>query len=370
MNKTVNNLNQPLTDNDKLAKICERIESAQYLALDTEFTRYRTYRSQLELLQVASDEIVFCIDATCISDWTPLRQLLQAPSTTVVIHAADQDLDVLEWDDLVPREIVDTQIAALLCGESKLSYQNVVEQYLGVCLPKELTRSKWNKRPFTDGQIRYALDDVRYLLPLYRTFRPTLEQLNRSAWLKEESQKLLECPRGDDLVDEVWKNFYRGAIFSSTDQHIAKLILIWREKRAKRLNWPRQWILTDKQIADLVTDKPHTIEQTAKRIGMKSAKTPAWVSRIHTLLYTRPENSKSPIWNSWHSLQKIEKKRAVKLLNGLHEAAAAHNIPEHLLCSKQEVVDFICGSSDTRMLSGWRWPIARPVIESLNCEIQ
>lgn len=357
---------QPLTDSVALAKVCDEIETASWLVLDTEFTRYRTYWPQLELLQIASDKIIFCVDAPCISDWSKLRKVLQSPSTTTVLHAADQDLELLHLFDLLPRIMIDSQIAAQLCGETKLSYQNLVNQCLGVSLPKDLTRSKWNRRPFSTGQIRYALDDVRFVLPLYRHYHSILQQKNRLSWLEEECGRLLELPRGDDLVDESWKLFHRGAVLSAVDQHIARKLLIWRERRARKIDWPRQWVLADGLIIELINDKPTTVCQTARRVGIKSSQIPNWVSRIHAIVNDRSVQATTPLWYSWSALRSGEQKRVGKMLHALHAAAHRHDIPGSLLCTKQEAVDFIYGKRAVRMLTGWRQAIAGPVIESFH----
>ncbi len=358
-------LRQPLTESTALAKVCEELKTATWLVLDTEFTRYRTYQPQLELLQVASENVIFCIDAPCITDWSALRRVLQGPSTTAVFHAADQDLEVLQIYDLLPRKILDSQIAAQFCGETKLSYQHLVDQYLGVSLPKDLTRSKWNRRPFSEAQIRYALDDVRFVLPLFWHFHSILQQKNRLSWLEEECERLLDLPRGDALVEESWKSFHRGADFSGKDQQIARNLLIWREQRARKINWPRQWVLSDDLIADLINIRPVKVHQTAMRIGIKNAHIPKWVSDIHSILKSRPATATAPLWHSWHSLRPNERQRAKRLLHALDAAALDHDITRSLLCTKQEAAEFISGKQSARMLAGWRQSIAGPVIESL-----
>ena len=353
---------EPLTDIDTLSKACEQIEGAPYLALDTEFTRYRTYRPQLELLQIASDESIFCVDATQISDWTLLRNIIHSPKTTVVLHAADQDLELLQLHDLLPSQIIDSKIAAALCGETKLSYQHQVEQRLQVSLPKELTRSKWNRRPFSSDQIRYALNDVRFVLPLFRSIRSILEQHNRVSWLQEDCQRLLELPRGDDIVAQTWKSFHCGAILSIPNQYIARKLVIWREKRANAINWPRQWVLSDGTIISMVQSKPKSVQQTAQRMGLKSSRIPSWVSLVHSILHKRPDESETPLWNSWQSLVATDKRRVDKLLKIVSQVADEHGIESSILCTKQEAVDIYCGKQSARILTGWRRAITDSVI--------
>ncbi len=359
-------LSRPVVSCDALQKLCAEIAGMPYLAVDTEFTRFQTYRPVLELIQVATDEIVFCIDAARISNWSGLREIFNAPSTTVVLHAADQDLEVLELHQLVPARMVDSQIAAQLCGSERLSYQHLVGQHLGISLAKDQTRSDWSRRPLTSQQIRYALNDVRYLLSLYRHFEHQLCHLDRMAWLEEECSRLRELPRGDRTVATAWQSFGAGATLTVSDQHIAKALLSWREARASLINWPRQWVLSDKQILELIAKRPASERQTANLLGLKCKQTlPNWVSSVHKILISQSANGVTPLWHSKKRLSLGEKKKVDHLLQHIRLLADQHAISASLLCTRQEAVELARGKRTARILSGWRKTIAESLVGSL-----
>ena len=357
-------INQPVTDLNTFVRLCERINGEQYLAVDTEFTRTNTYLPKLELIQIASVNLMFCVDVPCISDWSSFIEVVKASGTTAVLHSANQDLEVLEQFDLVPSRILDSQIAAQLCGAQKLSYKNLVEEYLGIELIKDQTRSNWSKRPLSSEQIQYALNDVRYVLPLFQILRDQLQKMDRLSWLCEESARLLEQSDYSLSVDNAWKSFTGGATLNLHDQQLAKQLLIWREKRAKLVNRPRQWIMSDHQIVDLVRNKPHSVQLTAHLLGKKRHRIPNWVSGVHAMLRVETPNTHLPIWISWRSLNSDQKSQVSELLDQINLFATEMELPASLLCTRQEAVETVCGECSARMFSGWRWKIVGSMIES------
>jgi len=137
------------------------------IGLDTEFLRERTYRAELCLIQIATPSEAVGIDPLELDDLGALAGVLSSPSTLKVMHAARQDLEVL-WPIAAPtRPVFDTQIAASLIGlPAQVGYADAVRRLLGKALAKSHTRTDWSRRPLSAAQIEYALDDVRYLLPL------------------------------------------------------------------------------------------------------------------------------------------------------------------------------------------------------------
>src|SRR5205814_9268535 len=137
------------------------------IALDTEFLRERTYRAELCLIQAATADDAICIDPLAQIDLTSLVGPLTSAGTVKVMHASRQDVEVLFPLAGVVRPVFDTQIAAALAGlPAQVGYGELVRRTLGVELAKSHTRTDWSRRPLSIEQVEYALDDVRYLLPL------------------------------------------------------------------------------------------------------------------------------------------------------------------------------------------------------------
>ena len=158
-----------LTTDEDLASLCERLKSSTILALDTEFVREKTYYHQLGLIQVSDGTTSAAIDPLQISNLEPFLDLIRNQNTVKVFHAARQDLEILyRLCGSMVLPIFDTQIAASLVGwGSQISFAKIVDKVLGKKINKSETYTDWCRRPLSESQIEYALDDVRLLFPVY-----------------------------------------------------------------------------------------------------------------------------------------------------------------------------------------------------------
>ncbi|HLN06769.1 MAG TPA: ribonuclease D, partial [Acidimicrobiales bacterium] len=133
--------------------------------LDTEFHREKTYFPHLALLQLAWEGGIALVDPLAV-DVSPLARVLDGPGLAV-LHAAEQDLEVLERAcGTVPSSLFDTQVAAGFLGQVSPSLVNLVERVLGIRLLKGDQLTDWTRRPLSAGQLSYAAGDVAHLLEL------------------------------------------------------------------------------------------------------------------------------------------------------------------------------------------------------------
>ena len=119
---------------NELRTFCASVADADYLAIDTEFVRDKTYYPQLCLLQIASEDALACIDPLTIDDLSPLKDILLNPRILKIFHAARQDLEVLNITlQCIPKPVFDTQLAATLLGlGEQIGYANLVQHLLNV----------------------------------------------------------------------------------------------------------------------------------------------------------------------------------------------------------------------------------------------
>ena len=159
---------------------------------------------------------------------------------------APKDLEVLFLvDQHTPGRLVDTQIAAALLGHPpQIGLQALLAEELGVHLKKEHTRTDWGRRPLPDDVVEYALDDVRYLMPLWQKLEERLTDLERMSWFESDCRNTLAIPPVTP-PEELWARL-RGLRSMSGTQQLAALSLIgWRERCAQKLDRPRRWIMSD-----------------------------------------------------------------------------------------------------------------------------
>ena len=183
-----------ITSPEPLRRLCAQAQTEGRLAIDLEFIRENTYAPQLALIQIAVGDTCAIVDPLSVDDLSPLVEALTTPGVLKVLHAAGQDVEVLHWHTgSLAEPIFDTQIAASMVGlGEQLSYGRLVDILLGVSLTKGESYSDWLRRPLLPSQTQYALDDVRYLLPLHDRLAKRLDGMGRAAWAADECRKFTD----------------------------------------------------------------------------------------------------------------------------------------------------------------------------------
>jgi len=179
-----------ITSGARLATLLDALDSDARIAVDTEFLRERTYFPRLCLVQLAGHRALGLVDTLAGIELEPLHRFLADRGRTKVLHAAYQDLEIFAHAMReVPGPIFDTQLAASLLGHApQIGFGDLVREVLGVTLEKGHARTDWTRRPLTDAQLKYARDDVRYLLPLADALGERLDKAGRSDWFAEDAR--------------------------------------------------------------------------------------------------------------------------------------------------------------------------------------
>ena len=159
-----------ITTTQELAEFCTQAAKHDYVTVDTEFLRERTYYSKLCLIQLAMpghDDSTGCLVDPLSKDISlePLYALFRDTSVVKVFHAARQDLEIFYVDAQVfPEPLFDTQVAAMVCGfGEQVGYETLVRRIAKKPLDKTSRFTDWSRRPLTDAQKTYALADVTHL---------------------------------------------------------------------------------------------------------------------------------------------------------------------------------------------------------------
>ena len=261
-----------------LEELADHLAQFDIIAVDTEFIREQSYVPSLELLQVAApDGTVAALDYRAIGrfEGDPFAEILTDPGVLKVMHAADQDLEMFHLlTGVVPGPIWDTQLVTGLFGYSgRLGYQAVVENMLGTKPTKGETLTDWSQRPLTPEQLHYALEDVRFLIPLYDMEIKELDALGRVEWAEEE------CERARLNVEKMLATradhqtlFLRVKGWSGLDRRglaILRELAIWREQEAARRNRPRGSVMKDEILVELARRGPQQPHQLKALRGIQ-----------------------------------------------------------------------------------------------------
>lgn len=252
-----------ITTDEQLVDFCQAVAGAERIAFDTEFVSERTYRPQLCLIQVAVGGRLAVIDSLEVRDLVPFWQLLAEGTHETIVHAGREEVCFcLESVGKPPAGLFDVQIAAGLVGhEYPAGYGNLLSKLLGVKAAKKETRTDWSKRPLSDRQMDYALDDVRDLERLRDKLYARLAKLDRVSWLETEMRSWIE-----QLVasreEERWRRVSGIAGLAPRELAIVRELWRWREAEARRRDWPPRRLLRDDLIVEMAkrhSDDPKQI---------------------------------------------------------------------------------------------------------------
>jgi ribonuclease D len=352
-----------LTTTDALAAFCEKAAEAPYVTVDTEFLRERTYFAQLCLVQLAlpgedDSDAVLVDPLEGDLSLEPLYDLFRNPSVVKVFHAARQDLEIFHVEgDVVPAPLFDTQIAAMVCGfGDQVGYETLVRKIAKAPLDKSSRFTDWSRRPLSKEQQQYALADVTHLRQIYEHLKRELEKTGRTHWMEEELGALTDSSTYVVEPEEAWK---RLKLRNSSPKllAIARELAAFRERTAQERNIPRNRILKDDALMELVSTKPKSVADLSKsRLLLREARKGAIAEGLVAAVKRGLETPQS----EWPKLPKGRDRSALNpaladLLRVLLKAKSEQaGVAAKLIASSSDLDDIACGERDGMWAHGWR----------------
>jgi ribonuclease D len=246
-----------ITTAEDLARCCEHLSELKRFGFDTEFVGEESYTPTLCLVQVATAERLYLIDPLAVGPLDAFWKVLTDPAHQVVVHAGREEVRLCRfWTGQAPSNLCDLQIAAGLVGlQYHISHGNLIYELLGTRLAKGETLTEWRTRPLTRDQIRYAFDDVRYLLPAHDALAGRLKQLDRQDWAAEEFARLADTV-AEDTTREKWRKLPGLGRLERRKLAIARELFAWREGLAAKLNRPPRTIVRDDLLVEIAKRNP------------------------------------------------------------------------------------------------------------------
>jgi ribonuclease D len=279
-----------ITTAEQLRHYCRRLADAKSIALDTEFVSENTYRPVLCLVQLNVDGRAAMIDsamidtamidtamidtamidAVAIEDMTPLWEAIAADGHETIVHAGRTEVEFcLQAVGRPPAGLFDVQLAAGLAGmDYPAGYGSLIGKLLGESPEKHETRTNWHRRPLSDRQIRYAMDDVLHLRPLRDTLVERLESLGRIDWLRQEMETWQEEVQ-QAFLREKWHKVSGSAALGRRSLAIVRELWRWREAEAERRNRPVRRVLRDDLIVELARRRTADLKRIEALRGME-----------------------------------------------------------------------------------------------------
>ena len=242
--------------------LCEHIRDAGVVAFDTEFVSENSYRPALGLLQFATEERSVAVDPLAVADLTPWWEIMADDSTSVIVHGGQAEVRFcLHHLGRPPQKLYDIQIAEGFRGRSyPLSYSAIVQRVINRRVDGSQTRTDWLRRPLSEDQLKYALEDVDHVLKIWETQTTWLSSKDRLDWAVAEMQRMID----DIVADEAsppWKKLSGIHKLTRRELGIVQRLADWREQEAAFRNRPVRRVLRDDLLIDLARRKPKTAQQ-------------------------------------------------------------------------------------------------------------
>jgi ribonuclease D len=346
-----------------LAELCDRLGDSEWLAVDTEFMREKTYFPRLCLLQVADEHTAGCVDPLALKDLGPLLELLYDPAKVKVLHAAHQDLEIFlqEWNRL-PGPVFDTQIAAMLGGHGEqIGYAALVKRLLGTDLAKGHTRTDWCRRPLDAGQLDYAYDDVIHLGEAYLKLRGELSRLGRTAWLAQDFKRLTDP--GTYRVDpnDAWQRVKGRQTLRGVQLAVLQRLAAWREQRARESNRPRRWVMGDEVLVDLSRRMPKNAHAMSRIRAFSEGTIKRWAEPVIGLI-AEARNTPQAQWPSEGARRPAttpEQEAVADMLSAtVRLIGAEQGVSPGAIASRSDLERLASGDTSGPLLHGWRHALA------------
>ena len=360
-----------------LRTLIRHIDDSPWVAFDTEFIAEKKYQPQLCLMQVAAEGAIGIIDPQTVGDLSAFWEFLCDKNREVLMHACRSELEFCYRSiGRVPERVFDVQLAAGLVGDDyPCSFATLTEQYLQISLPKAETRTDWSRRPLTDRQIDYALNDVRYLNPLAKKLKKRISSLKRTRWYQSEIRETL-----DHLVRDFetprWRSLSGLNNLSRRELALVRELGFWRDEQAKQYNIPVGLLLRDDLIIELARRKSADPKRISAVRGMQRTDLTRLLPQIAAAIQCGLNCPEAELPEVIAKQKTQQYSQMVQLLYaGLALLCHQNGIATSLVASQSDVRELILNRFDTangkpspkkvKLESGWRATIVGNFLDDL-----
>jgi ribonuclease D len=352
-----------ITTTEDLASFCAEAAAHDYVTVDTEFLRERTYYSQLCLIQLAvpgeGDDTAVLVDPLAGGlDLAPLYGLFRDTSVVKVFHAARQDLEIFYVDaGVIPDPLFDTQVAAMVCGfGEQVGYETLVKRIAKEQIDKSSRFTDWSHRPLSDAQKKYALADVTHLRKIYEFLAGKLKKQNREGWVEEE-MKILTSPETYVVKpEEAWQRI-RTRTNTPRFLGLVKELAQFREAYAQKNNVPRSRVYKDDALVELASTKPKDHKDLSRsRLLLREARKGEIADGIIAAVAAGLAMPQEDLPRPDLSNEKLQVDPALAdLLRVLLKAKADKaDVAPRLIAATSDLDQMAAGKRDLPALAGWR----------------
>jgi ribonuclease D len=246
-----------LTSSDQVSDLARILSQERCIAVDTESNSRHRYPERVCLIQVATSSKVYLIDPLAVEDMGPMGEVLADETVLKVMQGAEYDVRCLdrEWGFRI-RNLFDTSIAARFAGMSQSGLSALIEDLLGLKIPKlaRIQKGDWSRRPLSQEALDYAATDVWHLQSIQKALETRLQTLERSAWVSEECARLEEIRYAAPDQETAFLSLKGSRRLDGRAKAILKRLFTLRDAEARRRNRPPYYILPHEMLIHLASN--------------------------------------------------------------------------------------------------------------------
>ncbi len=349
-------------DNEEhFSDVLAELVTVDRYALDTEFHRERTYFPQLALVQVAwqpegRDGIqeLALIDPLAV-DISRLRQVFETEALCV-IHAAQQDLDVLTHAvGTIPKQMFDTQVAAGFVGYGTPSLVALLQGQLNITPAKGDRLTDWLRRPLTENQCQYAALDVEYLLEVHDLLVAELDDISRLDWALDACEELRTRPVSGAHPEDAWLRLKDSRGLRPAARSVAQAVAAWRERRAMTVDVPVRQVLPDLAVLGIAQRGPSSSQELSQARGVDERHSRGGLgAEILEAVRVGKQNDPPEAPKSPDDLDRSLRPAVTLVSAWVSQLARDERIDTAMLGTRADIVAFLRGDDNARLAHGWR----------------
>ncbi|EKT57523.1 ribonuclease D [Providencia sneebia] len=364
-----------VTTDSELVQVCQQASEAEWLALDTEFIRTRTFYPQLGLLQLYDGKQVSLIDPLTITDFSPFKTLLSNQHQIKFLHAGSEDLEVFLHDfGCVPDPMIDTQVIAAFLGYPiSCGFASLVSEHLEIELDKSESRTDWRARPLSDKQCEYAAADVFYLLPLAKILMQKVEDAGYLTDAKEEC--LRTVARRQKVIDpaKAYRNITNACQLKDEQLACLQMLAEWRLNQAKARDMAINFVVKEEHLWKVARFMPSSLAEL-DALGLTGQEIRCHGRRLLSIVEKAQQMDESEYPKAVSNLNEQAQYKSLfkEIKTAVKEIAELEKFNVELLASRRQINQLLSVhwgiksvTGQPELLDGWRGRLLAKTITEL-----
>ncbi len=341
-----------LLNNGQLKQFLHKCQKDKIIGIDTEFHRTNTYYPKLCLIQIANLDNSIVLDPISVKiDFSILKKLIYDKKIKKIFFSASQDIEIFfNLYNEIPPNFIDVQICLMPLGyENSTSYSRACKDFNNINISKDHQFIDWRVRPLTNEKIDYAINDVKFLIPLYEKVIKDLEKIKRDSWVNLMHEKIYNIKNYKFKAKNAWEKI-KFTPKNSYELETLKKISKIRENYAIEKDKPIKRFLDNKDLIKLCRVKTNHDEKKKiiKKIKYKNLKNDI----LKIIGEPIPKKKLKEINLNLDNNQKKVLKYAKELLE---KKSKELNVHPSLIANKAELEKIVLG--DKSVIVNWKYDI-------------